>query len=237
MTLAIMQPYLFPYIGYWQLINAVDTFVIYDNIQFSKKGWFHRNNFLINDKKTLFTIPLKKDSDTLDVDDRYLSDDSEKQINKIVAQIKNSYKKSPYYNDVFPLIEAVLTNQEKNLFSYIFYSIRMICDYLDIDTKVVKSSTVDIDHNFRSQDKVIAINKSLNSTKYINPIGGIALYDKSSFNKEAIELQFLESEVPTYRQFNDEFIPYLSIIDVMMFNSKEEIKNMLEKYKLKEDPK
>lgn len=237
MTLAIMQPYLFPYIGYWQLINAVDTFVIYDNIQFSKKGWFHRNNFSMNGKKTLFTIPLKKDSDNLDVIDRYLSDDSGKQINKIVAQIKNSYRKAPYYSDVFPLIEAVFINQEKNLFYYIYHSIEMICDYLDIDTKIVKSSTIDIDHNLRSQDKVIAINKSLNSTKYINPIGGIALYDKSSFNKEAIELQFLESEVPTYRQFNDEFIPYLSIIDVMMFNSKEEIKNMLEKYKLKEDPK
>ena len=229
-----MQPYLFPYIGYWQLINAVDTFVIYDNIQFSKKGWFHRNNFLMNGKKTLFTIPLKKDFDNLDVIDRYLSDDSEKQINKIVAQMKNNYKKAPYYSDVFPLIEAVFMNQEKNLFCYIYHSIEMICDYLGIDTKIVKSSTIDIDHNLRSQNKVIAINKSLNSIKYINLIGGTELYDVKSFNKEEIELKFLESEVSKYKQFNDEFIPYLSIIDVMMFNSKEKVKNMLEKYKLKE---
>jgi len=237
MTLAIMQPYFFPYLGYWQLINAVDTFVIYDNIQFSKKGWFHRNNFLMNGKKTLFTIPLKKDSDNLDVIDRFLSDDSKKQINKIVAQMKNNYKKAPYYSDVFPLIEAIFMNQEKNLFYYISHSMEMICDYLDIDTKIVKSSTINIDHNLRSQDKVIAINKSLNSTKYINPIGGTELYDIESFNKENIELKFLESEVPKYRQFNDEFMPYLSIIDVMMFNSKEEVKNMLEKYKLQEGSK
>jgi len=234
MTVAIMQPYLLPYIGYWQLINAVDTFVIYDNIQFSKKGWFHRNNFLMNGKKTLFSIPLKKDSDYLDVKDRYIADNAEKQINKIVMQIKNSYRKAPFYNDVIPLVENIFLNQEKNLFSYIFYSIELICDYLDIGTTILKSSEIDIDHTLRSQDKVIAINKSLNSTKYINSIGGTELYDVESFNKEAIELQFLESEVPEYRQFNDEFIAYLSIIDIMMFNSKEEIKNMLEKYKLTE---
>ena len=227
-----MQPYFFPYIGYWQLINAVDTFVIYDNIQFSKKGWFHRNNFLMNDKKTLFTIPIKKDSDNLDVVDRYLSDDSEKQITKTITQIKNNYRKAPYYNDVFPLIEAVFLNQEKNLFYYIFSSVEMICDYLDIDTKIVKSSTIDIDHTLKSQDKVIAINKSLNSTKYINPIGGRELYDIESFIKEAIELRFLESEVPEYRQFSDKFISHLSIIDIMMFNSKNEVKEMLKRYEL-----
>ena len=82
MTIGIMQPYLFPYIGYWQLINAVDTFVIYDNIQFSKKGWFHRNNILLNGKKTLFSIPLKKDSDSLDVIERFISDGADKYIGK-----------------------------------------------------------------------------------------------------------------------------------------------------------
>lgn len=234
MTLAVMQPYLFPYIGYWQLINAVDTFVVYDNIQFSKKGWFHRNNLLINGEKTLFTIPIKKDSDNLNVVDRYLSDDSGKQINKIIAKIKNNYRKAPNFNDIFPLVEAIFLNQEKNLFYYILHSIELVCGYLDIDTKIIKSSTIDIDHSLKSQDKVIALNKSLNSTKYINPIGGTKLYDVESFKEASIELQFLESEVPNYRQFNDEFIPYLSIIDVMMFNSKKEIKNMLEKYKLRE---
>ena len=90
MTIGIMQPYLFPYIGYWQLINIVDTFVIYDNIQFSKKGWFHRNNILLDGKKTLFSIPLKKDSDSLDVVDRFISDDADKEINKIIRQIENA---------------------------------------------------------------------------------------------------------------------------------------------------
>lgn len=235
MTVAIMQPYLFPYIGYWQLINAVDTFVIYDNIQFSKKGWFHRNNILLNGKKTLFSIPLKKDSDSLDVVDRFISDGAEKEINKIIRQIENGYKKAPYFKEVFPMIKEIFYNDEKNLFKYIYNSVIKICEYLEIDTKIVISSTVNIDHSLKSQDKVIALNKAVSSTKYINPIGGTELYDFKEFQKENIELCFLESEVPEYKQFNNEFVSYLSIIDIMMFNGKDEIKKMLKKYTLKSE--
>jgi len=232
MTLAIMQPYLFPYIGYWQLINAVDTFVIYDNIQFSKRGWFHRNNILVQGKKTLFSIPLKKDSDTLDVVERFVSDEAQKQVNKVLAQIQNSYNKAPYFKDVFPLVESIFLYDEKNLFRYVHNSIIQLCEYLDINTQIIISSTIDINHNLKSQDKVIALNKAMGSTQYINPIGGTELYDVGKFQNENIHLNFLESEVPEYRQFKEEFIPYLSIIDILMFNSKEEVKRMLEKYEL-----
>ena len=232
MTIGIMQPYLFPYIGYWQLINIVDTFVIYDNIQFSKKGWFHRNNILLNGKKTLFSIPLKKDSDSLDVVERYISDGAEKEINKIIRQVENAYKKAPYFVDVFPLIKEIFQNAERNLFKYIYNSVIQICEYLEINTNIVISSTINIDHSLKSQDKVIALNKALNATKYINPIGGTELYDFEKFQNENIELFFLNSNVPEYNQFGKEFIPYLSIIDIMMFNSREEIKKMLIEYKL-----
>lgn len=235
MTLAIMQPYLFPYIGYWQLINAVDTFVIYDNIQFSKKGWFHRNNILLNGKKTLFSIPLKKDSDSLDVIERFISDGADKEINKITRQIEIAYKKAPYFEDVFPMIKEIFQNKEKNLFKYIYNSVLQVCDYLEIDTKIIISSTIDIDHSLKSQDKVIALNKVLNATKYINPIGGIELYDFEKFQNENIELFFLNSNVPEYNQFGKEFIPYLSIIDILMFNNIKEIKKMLKDYKLERE--
>lgn len=232
MTIGIMQPYLFPYIGYWQLINIVDTFVIYDNIQFSKKGWFHRNNILLDGKKTLFSIPLKKDSDSLDVVERYISDGAEKEINKIIRQVENAYKKAPYFVDIFPLIKEIFQNAERNLFKYIYNSVIQICEYLEINTNIVISSTINIDHSLKSQDKVIALNKALNATKYINPIGGTELYDFEKFQNENIELFFLNSNVPEYNQFGKEFIPYLSIIDIMMFNSREEIKKMLIEYKL-----
>lgn len=232
MTLAIMQPYLFPYIGYWQLINAVDTFVIYDNIQFSKKGWFHRNNILLNGKKTLFSIPLKKDSDSLDVIERFISDGADKEINKIIRQIENGYKKAPYFEDVFPMIKEIFQNNERNLFKYIYNSVLQVCDYLEINTKIIISSTIDINHGLKSQDKVIALNKVLNATRYINPIGGTELYEYEKFQNENIELAFLNSNVPEYNQFEKEFIPYLSIIDIMMFNSKDEIREMLKRYEL-----
>lgn len=232
-TSAIMQPYLFPYIGYWQLINAVDIFVIYDNIQFSKKGWFHRNNILLNNKKTLFSIPLKKDSDNLNVVERYISNSAEKEIRKIIRQIEAAYKKSPQFNQVFPFVKDIFLNDEKNLFKYIYNSVNKVCEFLGIETKIQVSSTINIDHSLKSQAKVLAINKALNATKYINPIGGKQLYDFKGFNKEGIELNFLESELPEYKQFQEEFIPYLSIIDIMMFNSKDVIRKMLDKYKLR----
>ena len=222
-----MQPYLFPYIGYWQLLNAVDTFVIYDNIQFSKKGWFHRNNLLLNGKKTTFSIPLKKDSDFLDVRDRLLAETSNKQIQKIIAQIEHSYRKAPYFNKVFPLVKEILKYKNNNLFEYIYNSVVKICNYLDVETQIIISSTVNIDHSLKSQDRVIALNKALNARQYINPISGTELYDSNEFKKENIDLKFLESEVPEYQQFDHDFMPYLSIIDVMMFNSRKEIKRML----------
>lgn len=228
-----MQPYLFPYLGYWQLINAVDTFVIYDNIQFNKRGWFHRNNILINGEKKLFTIPLKKDSNYLDVKDRYLSNDSSKNLKRILGQIKGSYSKAPYFNNVFPIVESIFLNEQKNLFNYIYYSITKIMQYLDINTKIVISSEIEMDHSLKSVERVISINKALGAKHYINPIGGFELYDKKQFENEGITLSFLESKVPEYKQFNHNFVPYLSIIDIMMFNSKIEIAQMLNEYEIK----
>lgn len=232
MTIAVMQPYLFPYIGYWQLIHAVDIFVVYDNIQFTKKGWFHRNNILINGEKRLFTISLKKDSDYCDVVDRVLSEDSDKQIKKIIAQIENEYKKAPYFNEVFPLIKDIFGFNEKNLFNYIYHSMQRVVEYLEIDTKIIPSSTLDIDHQLKAEKRVIAINKILNADHYINAIGGLALYNKDKFAKVGIRLNFLKTGDIEYRQFNNKFVPNLSIIDIMMFNSKDEIKEMLNRHTL-----
>lgn len=232
MTIAIMQPYLFPYIGYWQLINAVDIFVVYDNIQFSKKGWFHRNNILLNGKKTLFTIPLKKASDYLDVVDRELSEGSEKQINKIVVQIENSYRKAPYFEEIFPLIKEIFFHNERNLFAYIYNSIVKLKAYLEIDTQIIISSTLEIDFDLKSEEKVLAINKALQADHYINAIGGQDLYDKERFAKAGIRLNFIETEIISYKQFGNSFVPYLSIIDILMFNSKDEVREMLNRYAL-----
>ncbi|MDR6966988.1 hypothetical protein J2X31_000988 [Flavobacterium arsenatis] len=233
MKIAIMQPYFMPYIGYYQLMNSVDTFVVYDNIQFTKKGWINRNRVLVNGKDQFITIPLKKDSDYLNVNQRYLSDDFQNEKMKIMNKLKGAYVKAPFYNDIFPLIEKIFEYQGDNLFDFIFNSIDAIKSLLGIECKIVKSSELDFDiEEFKAKDKVIEICKHLEAKIYINPIGGVELYSKEDFKNQGIELNFIKSEFIDYRQFDYDFVPWLSIIDVLMFNSVEETKKYLLKYKI-----
>ncbi len=227
MKLAIMQPYILPYIGYFQLINAVDKFVVYDNIQFTKKGWINRNRILVNGKDEYFTIPLKKGSDYLNVDERKLADTFSAEKIKLLRKISGAYKQAPHFESVYPLLEEIMNQDEENLFRFIYRSLQAVCTWLDIKTELVISSTIPIDHGLRSQDKVIAICKALGATQYINPIGGVELYSKEIFSQNNINLTFLKSDNLIYNQFNNEFVPWLSIIDVLMFNTKEKVQYFL----------
>ena len=228
MKLAIMQPYLFPYIGYFQLINAVDKFVLYDNIQFTKKGWINRNRILVNGKEEYLTLPLKKDSDFLNVDERRLADSFKTERIKILRKISGSYAKAPEFTPVHALIESVFNSNEENLFGFIYQSLQAVCSYLDIKTEFIVSSSLPIDHQLKSQEKVIAICKALNATQYINPVGGVDLYSKETFNQNNIELNFIKATAFEYTQFSNEFIPWLSIIDVLMFNPKEKVQQYVQ---------
>ena len=230
--LAIMQPYIFPYIGYFQLINSVDEFIIYDNIQFTKKGWINRNRILANGKDQLITIPLKKDSDYLDIVERELSESWEKDKNKILNVIKSSYSKAPYFQEASNIIIECLNNPERNLFKFIYDSIVLINEYLEIKTPIVISSSINANHALKSQDKVLSLCKAQKADVYINSIGGVKLYNKEIFRNNEIELNFIKSNPIEYKQFKNEFVPWLSIIDVLMFNSKDTIKNYLNEYTL-----
>ena len=227
MKVAIMQPYLLPYIGYFQLMNAVDEFVLYDNIQFSKKGWINRNRILVNGAAEYISFPLKKDSDFLDVRERFLSENWPVERKKLLNKITELYRKAPYFKDAYPVIERVIAAEENNLFKIILNSIQVINGYLGIQTPIVISSTIDIDHSLKSADKVMAICKNRGADIYVNPIGGIELYDKTIFLKEGVQLHFLKTGDVIYKQFDNDFVPFLSIIDVMMFNTSDEIKNHL----------
>ena len=230
MKLGIMQPYFLPYIGYFQLINAVDKYVIYDNIEYTKKGWINRNRILMNGQDFLISLPLKKDSDYKMVCERELS--SEYHPQKMLNQIKSSYIKAPHFKEVSCLLESIFHNGETNLFKYIFHSLKAINHYMGIHTEIIISSTIDIDHQLKSEDKVFAISKALAADTYYNAIGGKELYSKEKFRNSGIDLKFLSSDTFHYQQFNNTFVPWLSIIDVLMFNAKEEVSIMLEKYSL-----
>jgi hypothetical protein len=214
--LGIMQPYFLPYIGYWQLIAHVDAFVLYDQIKYTKKGWINRNRLLLNGQPDTFSLPLKSDSDYLAICDRELAPTFQK-IN-LLRKFQGAYSKAPFWKEVYPLLEEIFNYNENNLFNYIFYSIKSICKHLEIDTSIDVSSQVETHKDLYNQERVIHLCQDLHATTYINPIGGVDLYDGKSFTEKGVDLQFLKSNLCPYPQFNHEFIPALSIIDVLSFN-------------------
>ena len=225
MKVAIMQPYFFPYIGYFQLIAAVDVFIVYDNIKYTKKGWISRNRMLQNGRDVMFSLPLQSDSDYLDVCDRVLS--AEFNRDKLLNQFKGAYRLAPYFAQTFPLVEQIVRYEDTNLFRFLHHSIIRICEYLRITTEIRISSDVSIDHELKSQNKVLALCEAVGATIYVNAIGGMMLYSKDTFLKKGLDLKFIQSLPFEYPQLGNEFVPWLSIIDVMMFNSLDLIKEQL----------
>ena len=230
MRLGIMQPYFLPYIGYFQLIASVDQFIVYDNIKYTKKGWINRNRFLQNGKDAMFSLSLKKDSDSLDVCERELVNDFDR--DKLLNQIKSAYRRAPYFAQTFPLVEQIVRYPESDLFLFLHNSIVQVCAHLGINTKIIVSSEVDIDHQLRAQDKVLALCEALDATAYVNAIGGVELYSKKTFQEKGIELQFIRSKPFDYVQFDDAFVPWLSIIDVLMFNPVGVVQSQLTQFDL-----
>ncbi|MEO7992382.1 MAG: WbqC family protein [Chryseolinea sp.] len=232
MKIAIMQPYFFPYIGYFQLINAVDEFIVYDNIEYSRKGWVNRNRILVGGADSYITLPLKKDSDYLNIVERSLADIWLTEREKMLNKLRESYRSAPSFKHVFPMLEELLKSEETNLFKFLIKSLEGIKEYLEITTPFVTSSTIKINHDLKAEDKVIELIRNRNADVYINPIGGLELYSKSRFKEDGIELHFLQAKNIKYQQFSNEFVPFLSFIDVMMFNSQQEVKNYLNEYTL-----
>ena len=226
MTIGIHQPYLFPYLGYWQLMNYVDKYVISDSLQHIKRGFINRNNILIKGQRHMFTLEVLG----VHLHTRINEVEVGGNAKKIVKSIFHAYCHAPYFKDVFPMIEEILLNDEKNLARYLGNSIIRVARYLDMETEFIYESGLPERHDLKAQSLIIDTCKRLHADRYINAIGGRKLYDKEAFLKEGIELNFLKMDDIVYKQFNHEFIPNLSIIDVMMFNSKDEVKALLTKF-------
>lgn len=231
MRVGIMQPYFFPYIGYWQLINAVDRYVIYDDVNFIKGGWINRNRVLMNGEGKLINLQMHNASPNKLINEVEVMGDIVYN-KKLLKTLQACYKKAPYYKDVFQVIESILTQAEKNLARYLYFLIRQVCEFLYIDTELIVSSSIRKNNVLKGQDKVIEICKILGADVYINAIGGQALYCHSDFAAQGLQLRFLKTNEISYQQFKNDFVPNLSIIDVMMFNSRTEVKRMLDNYEL-----
>lgn len=236
MKLGIMQPYFFPYLGYFQLINAVDAFVFYDDVSFIKQGWINRNNFLIDKKKTMISVPIRNISSNKDICDTVID---EKQYGfwkkKFEKSIHHSYSKSSYYYEVSKLLDEVLYIDKfpVSIGDFNVKGLKKVIEYLGISVgKVMMSSEEYNNKELSGVDRVYDICRKEGASVYINSIGGEHLYQKEDFEKKSLKLQFIKPHFQEYEQFDVEFTPGLSIIDVMMFNSPERIFEMLSNYEL-----
>ncbi|MDK2772955.1 MAG: WbqC family protein [Flavobacterium sp.] len=230
-TIAIMQPYFFPYIGYFQLINAVDRFIVYDDVNFINKGWINRNSILSNGDRLLITLPLDKSSQNKLINEIEIAKDEKWKL-KTLKSIQSLYSKAPFFKEIFPVIESLIASEQLNLATFNFHLLKTISNFLAIETEFVLSSQTYQNQNLKAQDRILDICKVESCSRYINPIGGVALYDKEVFLKNNIQLYFLQTQKIEYKQYKNEFVPWLSIIDVMMFNTKEEVQKMLTQYTL-----
>ena len=231
MRLAIMQPYIFPYIGYFQLIKAVDKFVLYDDVNFINRGWINRNRILVNGSDSMFTIPLKDASQNKLINEIDVNWDNNWK-GKFLKTIEQAYKKAPFYENILPIIEKTIEVQEVQFNKIIENNLRLICEYLEIKTEIISSSTIYQNTDKKAQERILDICLHEKANHYINPIGGLELYDKEIFANENMQMNFIKSSPVEYKQFKNEFVPWLSMIDVLMFNSKEEINKFLDNYEL-----
>jgi len=235
MKTAIMQPYLFPYIGYFQLINAVDKFVIYDDVNFIKQGWINRNNILVQGKPFMFTVPLKKASSFSKINEIFVDENKfGKWKSKFFQTLEQSYKKAPFFVPVFEVLHQVFSLQETecSISKLNANSLMKVCEYLNLERKIVLTSALYNNNYLSGKERVMDICKIEKTTHYINPIGGQELYEKELFQTNGLKLSFIKSLNIEYQQHKGGFVPWLSMIDVMMFNSPSEISNLLNKYEL-----
>lgn len=231
MKAGIMQPYFMPYIGYWQLMNAVDVYVIYDDVNFIKGGWINRNRILNGESVQYINVQMKGASSFKHINQIEVKKDKI-YIEKTKKTVWSAYHNAPCFTAVYSLVENILDCDEDNLAGYLEYSIRKVCAYLGIDTKLLVSSRIEKNNSLKGEEKVIDICKNLGADMYYNAIGGRQLYDFEHFRVHDMELFFLKPGDVTYMQRGKEFVPNLSIIDVMMYNSVEEISRMLADYTL-----
>ncbi|RDY23169.1 glycine transferase [Romboutsia maritimum] len=235
MKVGIMQPYFFPYLGYFQLINYVDKWIFFDDVQYIYHGWINRNR-IIHPKKgwQYIILPLKKHSRGDLIKDIKVNND-QRWKDELLGKLTIYKKRAPNYNEAIDVIQKSINIDTDNITQLNAYIISTICNYLDINFEYEISSKCDFDYSNVSDsgEWALRICEQVNAYEYVNPYGGIDLFDKNKFEESNIQLKFMKMNDLKYPQRRNSFESNLSIIDVMMFNSKEKIKEMLELYEVK----
>ena len=222
-----MQPYFFPYIGYFQLISAVNKFVIYDDVNYIKQGWINRNRILLAGKPFLVSIPIKNRSSFQKINQSQISYNRNWQV-KLIKTLTSAYKKAPFFETTLALVDSVIAPQPETISSLAMSSIVQVSAFLRIPMSIVRSSTVYENAHLPGQARIIDICLHEKARIYVNSDGGKNLYSKEAFKAFELDLKYLKPQLVAYDQHIPHFVPGLSIIDVLMFNSPEQVRMMLE---------
>ncbi len=229
MIIGILQPYLFPYIGYFQLISYCDIIVLHDDVQYISGGWINRNRILVNGVPTWLTLPVCAAPHSRAINQRSYTQ-GEGGPARIVNRIKSAYHKATEIDRVLPVITDIMAYKDSNVADFNAYAIAVITRHLNIDISILRSSAIPGLDGLKGVDRVIALCKALGASTYVNPIGGIGLYAPDVFAEAGIDLCFLKALPRAYPQFTPSFIPCLSVVDVMMHNDQAALMNRLAEY-------
>jgi WbqC-like protein family len=230
MIVAIMQPYFFPYIGYFQLMQAVDMFVLYDDVQYMKGGWINRNLIRLNDDlATWLTIPICHASTYLNINERTYKLDKE-DVEHVENKLKASYARAPAYAEVMDIINHNLHLSDPNVATVNTRLLKAAAERIGITCQLVRSSEIGVTKELHGEDRVIAICKALRATQYINAIGGVGLYSAKRFSTEGLLLSFLRTLVPPEPLRDGP--THLSILDMLFQEPTERISDRLDRYEL-----
>ncbi|WP_429218774.1 WbqC family protein [Aeromonas veronii] len=235
MKLAIMQPYFFPYIGYFSLIMQSDEFIIFDTPQFMRKGWIERNRIgKLTGGSVYIKVPLNKADLSTSIKEMSIDNTSDWR-GKILSQLEIYKKRAPFYDDVLALVKEVLNTETSSIVHLNKIALEKVCNYLRIDKKfkVFSEMNLEIESPQAPDEWALNICKALDVKYYVNAAGGESFFDKRKYTNNNIQLCFINQPIDKYKQFGHEFEPGLSIIDVMMFNSPEEVIQMLSQGSLK----
>lgn len=224
--IAIMQPYLFPYLGYYQLGYHVEKFVFLDDVNFIKKGFIHRNIIRLNGQSHRFTLPIMHPSQNRHINEHLFLDD----VKNIINLITTVYRKAPYYSRAMPLIADIFEQTDRNVAKLAAKSVSSVFEYLGLERCFLFSSEIPKNNSLKAQDRIINICKILGARRYTNVIGGLKLYSREAFEAASIKLEFIQIGNLTYKAPNYPYISGLSIIDALMVCSANEILDLLGNY-------
>lgn len=231
MQLGIMQPYFFPYLGYFDLINYSYRWIVFDTVQYIRHGWVNRNRILHPKKGWQYiAVPVKKHSRNTVIKDIEVSQDP-KWRKRILGQIQHYRRTAPYFHETYQLVEECLAAEEHSLSRLNVAILDNVCHHLGISFEYEYFSEMELELGpVEGPDEwAIRISEAIEATEYVNPAGGIAIFDSSKFEARGIRLTIRNLPSLRYPCPGYEFIPGLSIIDILMWNLPDKVKEYLDK--------